>query len=105
LTRWYLILPKILPFEFTNEERKIDMKGWFASSQADPIDPLLQGMEPFQDMTQWNREVLLRMKKEGSIMTIRAAEVAPREKENRADLSRPVDERSLQETFDLNPHH
>jgi hypothetical protein len=47
---------------------------------------------------------MLRMKKEGCIMAVRAAEVAPREKENRADLSRPVDERSLQKTFDLDPH-
>jgi hypothetical protein len=87
-----------------NKERKIGVKGRFASRQADPIDPLLQGMEPFQDMPQWNRGNMLRMKKEGSIMTVRATEVASREEENRANPSRPVDERSLQETFDLDPH-
>jgi hypothetical protein len=53
-------------------------------------------MEAFQGMSQWNRGDALRMEKEGSIMTVRAAEVAPWEEENRADLSRPVDERSLQ---------
>jgi hypothetical protein len=90
--------------DLTDQERKIGVQRRFSARQANPIHPTPEIFEAVQNLVQGDRGVLLRLKDERIVMTIRAAEIAVRQEEHRADLSGPIDKRRFQKSLDLDLH-
>ena len=79
-----------MSFYLPHQERKICMKGRLSARDTNSVDPTLKRVEVTQNVFQRDRTVLFRMKNEGVIMAVRAAEIAIRKEEHRADFSWPI---------------
>jgi hypothetical protein len=66
------------------------MEGWLSTRQANPINPIPIRTEVTQDVFNGNRRILLRVKNERVVVTVRATEVAMGEKKDGTDLSWPI---------------
>jgi hypothetical protein len=90
--------------DLADQKRKIGVQRGFSARQANPIHPTSEILEAMQNLVQGDRGVLLRLKDEGIVVTIRATEIAVRQEEHRADLPGPIDKRGFQESLDLDLH-
>ena len=71
------------------------MKRWLASGQTYPINPIPKRNEPIHDLLERKGRKLLRAKNQGWVVAVAAAKVAIRQKDNRAEVAGPIDERGL----------
>jgi hypothetical protein len=71
------------------------MEGRLASGHTDAIHPSSERVKTLESVLERDGAVLFRMEDERMIMAVGASEIAAREKENRADLPRPIDKRRL----------
>jgi hypothetical protein len=71
------------------------MEGRLSARDANPIDPALKRVEVTQNLFKRDRTKLFRMKNEGVVMAVRAAEIAMRKEEHRADFPWPIHEGGL----------
>jgi hypothetical protein len=67
-----------------DQGRKIDIQGGFSTGDANPVNPILEAPEATQNVFQWNGRILLRMKGEGMVVAVRAAEIAMGKEEDSA---------------------
>jgi hypothetical protein len=71
------------------------MESGLSTREADPIDPIPQGMETGEYILQDDGSILLGMENQGMVVTVRTAKITARKEKYRTEFSRPIQKGSL----------
>ena len=75
------------------------MDGGFSACDAKAVDPILKAFHPLQNAIQGKRFHGIGLQYKLVVVTIRTPEVAVGQKDDRANVSGPVEKRRFDETF------